>query len=48
MAAPSIKGTAFQTVAMDLTSLVRVGRISREALEVRLEPEDLRVLEQIE
>jgi hypothetical protein len=45
MAAPSIKGTAFQALAMDLAGLVRAGRIPREALEARLEAEDLRLLE---
>jgi hypothetical protein len=45
MAAPSIKGTAFQTVALDLAKLIRDRRISRETVEVRLEAEDLRVLD---
>jgi hypothetical protein len=45
MAAPSIKGTAFQTVAMDLAKLIREGRIAREVVEARLEAEDLRVLD---
>ena len=45
MAAPSIKGTAFQAVAADLARLVQSGRVSREAVEARLEAEDLRLLE---
>jgi hypothetical protein len=45
MAAPSIKGTAFQAVAMDLAKWVRDGRITRESVEARLEADDLRVLD---
>jgi len=45
MAAPSIKGTAFQAVAMDLANLIRNCRIARETVEARLEAEDLRVLD---
>jgi hypothetical protein len=45
MTVPSIKGTAFQAVAMDLARLVESGRIAREALEARLEKEDLTVLD---
>jgi hypothetical protein len=45
MAAPSIKGTAFQAVAMDLANLIRSRRIARETVEARLEAEDLRVLD---
>jgi hypothetical protein len=45
MAAPSIKGTAFQAVAMDLANLIRNRRIARETVEARLEAEDLRVLD---
>lgn len=42
---PSIKGTAFQAVPLDLLSLVEGGVLSREELEVRLAPEDLEILE---
>jgi len=45
MAAPSIKGTAFQAVAMDLAKLIQDGRIAREIVETRLEAADLRVLD---
>jgi hypothetical protein len=45
MAAPSIKGTAFQSVVEDLQRLIGAGRIPREAVEARLEAEDLRILD---
>ena len=45
MAVPSIKGTAFQAVALDVARLVQAGRIAREVVETRLEAADLRVLE---
>jgi hypothetical protein len=45
MALPSIKGTAFQTVVMDLARLIQSGRIARELVEVRLEAEDLRLID---
>ena len=45
MAVPSIKGTAFQALGADLSDLIRSGRTPREAVEARLEAEDLRVLE---
>jgi hypothetical protein len=45
MTAPSIKGTAFQSVVEDLQRLLEVGRISRESLEARLEADDLRLLD---
>jgi hypothetical protein len=43
---PSIKGTAYQSVVDDLRELVSEGRLSREEIEVRLAPEDLRALEE--
>ena len=43
--APSIKGTAFQSAPEDLLRLLASGRISRDELEVRLEAEDLAILE---
>ena len=43
--APSIKGTAFQSVPEDLMRLLAAGRISRDALEARLEAEDLAFLD---
>jgi hypothetical protein len=43
---PSIKGTAFQSVAEDVHHLVASGRLSRDALEARLQPEDLRLLDE--
>jgi len=42
---PSIKGSAFAAVVEDLRALVESGRVSRDALEVRLEAEDLRILD---
>ena len=42
---PSIKGTAFAAVVEDLRGLLDSGRLSREALEARLEAEDLRILD---
>jgi len=45
MAVPSIKGTAFQTVAADVARLVETGRMTREVLEARLEADDLRLLD---
>lgn len=45
VAVPSIKGTAFQSVVDDLLRLISAGRIARAGLEARLEPEDLRILE---
>jgi hypothetical protein len=45
MSTPSIKGTAFQAVVEDLRRLLEAGRISRGALETRLEAEDLRILD---
>jgi len=44
MAAPSIKGTAFQSVVEDVQHLLQTGRVSRDALEARLEADDLRLL----
>jgi hypothetical protein len=43
---PSIKGTGLQAVVEDVRRLVEAGRISREALEARLEAEDLALLDQ--
>ena len=45
MAVPSIKGSAFETVVIDLTRLIQVGKIAREAVEARLESEDLQLLD---
>jgi hypothetical protein len=45
MAVPSIKGTAFQSVALDLSRLIQSGRITREAVEARLEAPDLALLD---
>lgn len=45
MAVPSIKGTAFQSVAEDLQALLSAGRITRSWLEARLDAEDLRTLD---
>jgi hypothetical protein len=45
MAAPSIKGSAFETVVIDLTRLIQVGKIAREAVEARLESQDLKLLD---
>jgi hypothetical protein len=46
MAVPSIKGTAFQSVVEDLRRLLETGRLSRDALEARLEAEDVRLMEE--
>jgi hypothetical protein len=46
MAVPSIKGTAFQSVVEDLRRLLETGGVSRDALEARLEAEDLRLLDE--
>ena len=45
MAIASIKGAALHALATDGAGLLRSGRLSREALEARLEAEDLRVLD---
>lgn len=45
MKIPSIKGTALQSVHEDVHRLIEAGRLSREALELRLEPEDLLILD---
>jgi hypothetical protein len=45
MAAPSIKGSAFQSVVHDLTRLIQAGKIARETAEARLEAEDLLLLD---
>lgn len=42
---PSIKGTAFESAHADLKRLIAEGRVSREALEARLEAEDLELLD---
>ena len=44
MSVPSIKGTAFQSVTLDLNRLVQSGRLDRDALEARLEASDLALL----
>jgi hypothetical protein len=41
-----VKGTAIESVVADVVRLLEAGRISREDLEVRLEREDLELLEQ--
>lgn len=46
MAVPSIKGTAFQSVVEDLRRLLETGRLSRDEFQVRLEAEDLRLLDE--
>ena len=43
---PSIKGTALEAVVEDVKRLLASGRIRREALEARLEADDLDLLEQ--
>lgn len=43
---PSIKGVALQLAVEAVNRLLDEGRISREELEVRLDPEDLRILDQ--
>ncbi|MEN8183156.1 MAG: hypothetical protein ABFS46_11540 [Myxococcota bacterium] len=45
MDVPGIKGSAFEAVVTDLVAAIEAGRISREAVEARLEPEDLAVLD---
>lgn len=45
MDAPSIKGTAFASAVADLEAVLEAGRLSREQLEARLQPEDLHILE---
>ena len=45
MSVPSIKATAFQTVADDLQRLLAEGSLSPDALEVRLCAEDLPYLQ---
>jgi len=45
VAVPSIKGTAIQSVAEDIQALIASGRITRQSIEARLEPEDLRILD---
>ena len=45
MSEPSIKGTAFEAVWVDVNRLVEEGRFSRDDLEVRLTAEDLEILE---
>jgi len=46
MAVPSIKGTAFQSVLEDVRGLVESGRLSRAQLELELEAEDVRLLDE--
>jgi hypothetical protein len=46
MHGPSIKGSAFQSVVEDVQRLLEGDRVSREQLEVRLEPADLRLLDE--
>jgi hypothetical protein len=41
-----VKGTAIESVIADVNRLVESGKISRQQLEVRLEAEDLELLEQ--
>jgi hypothetical protein len=43
---PSIKGTALEAVVEDVRRLLGAGSVSRDALEARLEPADLELLEQ--
>lgn len=45
MAAPSIKGSAFQSVVHDLSRLIQAGKLGRETVEARLEAEDLLLLD---
>ncbi len=44
--AGGVKGTAIESVIADVNRLVERGRISREQLELRLEAEDLELLDQ--
>jgi hypothetical protein len=46
MPTPSIKGSAITVAVADVNRLVEEGRISREDLEVRLEPDDLKLLDE--
>jgi hypothetical protein len=46
MPTPSIKGSAIVAAVADVNRLVEAGRISREELEVRLEAEDLELLDE--
>jgi hypothetical protein len=46
MAVPSIKGTAFQSVVEHLRRLLEAGWLSPDDLELRLEAEDLRLLDE--
>jgi hypothetical protein len=45
MSVPSIKGSAFEMVVRDVVRLLESGKLPREVAEVRLEAEDLRLLE---
>ncbi|MCG8592007.1 MAG: hypothetical protein MJE66_22145 [Proteobacteria bacterium] len=45
MSVPSIKGIVLQPTCDQLNALVAHGRLSREQLEIRLEPADLEVLD---
>ena len=45
MDAPSIKGMAIQSLVTDVAPLLEDGRVGRDALEARLEAEDLSLLE---
>ncbi len=45
MNAPSIKGTGMATAVADVLALVESGKLSREALEARLEARDLAILQ---
>lgn len=42
---PAVKGTALESALTDLRSLLESGALSREALEARLELDDLRILD---
>src|SRR5688572_1766603 len=45
MTVPSIKGSAFEAVVLDVGRLLQSGKIPREEAATRLEAEDLRLLE---
>lgn len=45
MDAPAIKGSAFEAVVSDLVASIEEGRILREEIEAKLEPEDLEILD---
>jgi hypothetical protein len=45
MTVPSIKGSTFEAVVLDVGRLLQSGKIPREVAEARLEAEDLRLLE---